>query len=247
MTAVGSQEPDDLLPHSCHHCKGFVVHLFDGPGEGRTDTPIWHSPNPSQERLATNLYGDDFWTAEWAEYREYFFRRTNGISFLIVCKEDLKRFSADGCLLSRRFAQSLRDDELPRKYAIGMQMPTAYSIELRALDLEGMTSEMLLGGDDDEDPDNVYTVMANRGLEMPPEVYHLYLNLILVVQEVLWQKSLTAIPSIRTPARMTLWPELESGFKTACRITVPAQSRTRILHLHGSFELISEMENCDAN
>src|SRR5436305_983706 len=116
-----------ILPHSCHHCNTFIIHLFDERNELRTDIPIWHTPNSSLDGLAARLYGDDFWADEWAPYREDFYCATNGISIFAADRDELEGYSRDGCLLSRRFLECLREDELSERYAIGARIITSYS------------------------------------------------------------------------------------------------------------------------
>ena len=163
---AGGLQPMLCVPHTCFSCRKFVIHLFDELNQPPTDSSIWYGPNPSQTSLARRLYGDRFWTPEWTEYREYFFERTTGISFFDVSKEDLSRYSDQGCLLSRRFLQCIRDDELPQSYAIGAKMLRPYSVELCVVDLENLRWEMLLAGDDDEEPDNVYSVIVEKGVSL---------------------------------------------------------------------------------
>ncbi|KAK7189182.1 HET-domain-containing protein [Paraphaeosphaeria sporulosa] len=151
-------------PHACRHCSTFVVHLPDVSGEDAGGAEcITHPTNPSQKRLAVQLFSEDFWTEEWAEYRNYFFQRTSGISFFDATKNDLERFASDGCLLAQRYVASL-GDELPEKYAIGARVLKAshWSVELGRVDLEDLRWEMLLA-EEEEEPDNTYSLLAREG------------------------------------------------------------------------------------
>lgn len=164
MASLSSHQQGGITTaHSCDHGKHFTVHLFDDVGELRTDKPIWRNPNPSQTELALRIHGDDFWTIEWEAYRNHFLRATDGISFFNTSKSDLSLAVAAGCLLARRFLQCLRDDELPAQWAVGVKIVTSYSLELGILDVETLRWEMLLGGDEDDEPDNVYSIVATKG------------------------------------------------------------------------------------
>ncbi|KAL1605277.1 hypothetical protein SLS60_004825 [Paraconiothyrium brasiliense] len=164
MTTPAPQQASFPTPHTCHHCSTFIIHLIDesAVAEAR-DGQVSYPPNPSQERLALKLFGNDFWADEWTEYRNYFFQRTAGISFFDVSKTDLERFARQGCLLSRRYIESLRDDELPDRYAVGAMLVKghAWSVELCSVDLDNWRVETLLA-EGDEDPENTYSMLAEE-------------------------------------------------------------------------------------
>ncbi|CAO2653535.1 Nn.00g029460.m01.CDS01 [Neocucurbitaria sp. VM-36] len=146
--------------HHCHHCSKFIVYLFDKIPERRVEKSTWHQPNPSQDRLASRLYGDDPKTREWSFECREFYRTTNGISFFDTCLEDLK--SAIECALSRHLVRCLtKDDDIPKRYAIGVDITTSYSLEFGIYDLDQQRWESLLGPEDDVEPDNTYTIMAS--------------------------------------------------------------------------------------
>ncbi|KAF2446809.1 HET-domain-containing protein [Karstenula rhodostoma CBS 690.94] len=164
MTTPDPSQPNFPTPHTCRHCSTFVIHLPDVSNEGQAGVEcIAHPPNPSQERLAVQLFGNNFWTEEWTEYRNYFLQRTAGISFFDATEDDLKQFARDGCLLSQRCVASL-GDELPDKYALGAMVlkSSRWSIELCKVDLEDLRCEMLLA-EEDEEPDNTYSLLAREG------------------------------------------------------------------------------------
>ncbi|KAJ4295421.1 hypothetical protein N0V90_007433 [Kalmusia sp. IMI 367209] len=168
MVSPSPQQPSFPPPHTCHRCSSFVIYLPDDSNEPPhiEDKPISFSPNPSQIRLALQLYGDDFWTAPWTEYRNYFFERTHGISFLNAGKEELEQWSEDECLLSKRFLTCLAGDEEGNEgYAIGAMVmkSSAWTVELCKVDLENLRWELLLGGEEEEDPGNVYSILAEGG------------------------------------------------------------------------------------
>ena len=155
--------------HQCRHCALFVVHLYDAMGEERTDTPSWNAPNASQELLADNLFGNGSNFGEYiAQMRADFFRRTNGISFFPASLENLRWYSSDGCLLAQHLLRCLtKDDFLPDRFVVGARILTAYSLEFGILDLENLAWETLLGDEDDQLPDNVYTMIAAPGKQLP--------------------------------------------------------------------------------
>lgn len=165
MAAQSSSPPSFPRPHTCRHCSTFVIHLWDEVQPNDTAYPL--PPNASQEQLASRLFGDDFWTEEWTEYREYFFRRTAGISFFNASKDELEQFANDGCLLSQRYVDSLRGQELPDNYALGVMVVKehGWKLELRILDLEDLRSEMILA-EEDEEPDNIYSMLAQEGKQV---------------------------------------------------------------------------------
>ena len=165
MATSSPQQPSFPTSHTCRHCSNFIIHLFDDPHEAQADAEfLLPPPNSSQERLAQQLFGNDFWAEEHTEYRNYFFQRTAGISFLDASKADLERFANDACLLSQRVIECLREDELPEKYALGVMLMKehGWSVEMRIVDLEDLRSEMLLA-EEDEEPDNIYSVLAEEG------------------------------------------------------------------------------------
>lgn len=162
MAATGHAERGISLPHSCNYCSTLKLHLFDRPAELRSETPIWDRPNPSQDWLASILYGDDFWSREWASYRETFYSATHGISFFDN-RSVIKGIEDGRCLLAQRFLRCLREDEVPENFCTGARILTAYSLELGIFDTENLRWEMLLGGEDDEEPDNVYTILTEKG------------------------------------------------------------------------------------
>lgn len=164
MTAPDRPQTSFPTPHSCRHCAKFGIHLPDVSDEAQAGVKgIAHPPNPSQKRLAVQLFGSDFWTEEWTEYRDYFLQRTAGISFFDATKGDLERFAGDGCLLSQRFVASL-GDELPQRHALGAKVikSTHWSIELCMVDLDNLRWEVLLA-EEDEEPDNTYSLLAQEG------------------------------------------------------------------------------------
>lgn len=148
-------------PHSCQYCSKFTVHLFDRISERRNVKPIWDQPNTSQHRVASLLFGENLKSVELDyEYKE-FYRTSHGISFFDTDVNELKVFAKAGCILSDHLVKCLtKDDFLPAHYALGIHMSTAYSLEFIVYDLQNLSWETLLGPEDDEEPDNVYTILA---------------------------------------------------------------------------------------
>lgn len=164
MASPGQPQSSFPAPHTCHHCSNFVLYLTYVFDEAQANADYTaHPPNPSQEQLAGQLFGDDFLTEEWTDYRNYFFERTALFSFFDATKEDLERFARDGCLLSQRYVASF-GDELPERCAFGamVQRTDHRSIELGRLDLDDLRWEMLLA-EDDEEPDNTCCLVAPKG------------------------------------------------------------------------------------
>lgn len=151
-------------PHSCPNCSKFTVHLFDRISERRNTKPVWDHPNASQRQQARLLFGEYVPSLEYHyEYKE-FFRTSDGISFFDTDIDELKSFAEAGCALSYHLVRCLtKDDSPPASYALGVHMSTSYSLEFLVYDFQNWSWETLLGPEDDEEPDNVYTILAPSG------------------------------------------------------------------------------------
>lgn len=155
-------------PHTCPGCSNFTIYLpEDTEGVGVDGVAVSRPPNPSQEQLACQLYGDEFWGPDWTDYRNYFFQITAGISFFLLDKEnDVRYWARRGCLLAHRFVDCLGDEDEHEetKYALGVKLfkETGWSAELGGLSLPNIAWEILLA-EEDEDPGNVYSMLAETG------------------------------------------------------------------------------------
>lgn len=151
-------------PHSCHHCKAFVIYLYDEEGFARSDLPKWHRPNPSQNQLAQRVYGDIFWSREWYSHRLDFFSGSSGVSFFGLFLHELDSLSRNGCLLARRFIQCLPDNkELGDNHAAGIRFQNPYSVKLGTFDLKRLRWKYLTSSDDVPGLENWYILLAEKG------------------------------------------------------------------------------------
>jgi hypothetical protein len=151
-------------PHSCRHCQRFIIHLYDKPAPNRYDKPGWSEPNHSQLALAAKIFGTSHESEEIEAQREEFCLVTNGISLFDASLDDLARYSKDGCIFFNHFWQCMaKDDDYPSKFVIGARILTEYNLEFGFLDLDLLLWESLLGREDDECPDNTYTMLSIPG------------------------------------------------------------------------------------
>lgn len=151
-------------PHSCSHCKAFVVYLYDEEGYARSDLPIWHRPNPSQNHLAQLVYGDIFWTPEWDSRRLKFYSGCSGVSFFGLFLHEMEPLSRGGCSLARRFIKCLPSQhKTGENYAVGVRFQNPYSVKLGVFKLKRLRWDYLPSEDGGSSLENWYTLLAEKG------------------------------------------------------------------------------------